>query len=369
MGFQKTGRVLGAVSMIALASATSAQETDANLNMADAEGAVVTEDRTAAVDGRVVVDQGEPKVSVTIDEPNVDVDQRAPEVTVEQPQPEITVAVPEPNVSVEQQAPIVTVEQAQPTVSVRIPEPVISIRVPRPAVDVDQANPDVAVQTPEPVVKFIRPEPKVMIEEAEPRVEVSQAEPQVAVDEAEDAQIDIATSEPEINVRQADEADVAISQAEPEVRVKEAEEAVINVNQEEARVVLMDYETDQTGEMQSEEDRASYAAGMERHPMYDMTADELMGVALIAEDGEDVGEIERVGSRGDVIVAIVGVGGFLGMGECDVAVPLDRLTVAGDSVVLPETSESELRQMPEFRTSEVEFADPEARVGDLVVTR
>ena len=73
-----------------------------------------------------------------------------------------------------------------------------------------------------------------------------------------------------------------------------------------------------------------------------------------AENAETIGEIEDliVGNDGNIDAAIVGVGGFLGVGEKDVAVSFERLKFVskdgGDSYVVLETTKEELDSAPEF---------------------
>ena len=316
--------------------------------------------------GQVIVEQEDAEVDVTVPEPDVNVSQDAPVVTVEQGQPEVNVAVPEPTVRVQQQAPIITVEQAQPQVTVRIPEPVVTVQVPKPQVDVDTGEPIVDLEQPEPVVKFVRPEPKVTIEEAEPRVTVEQAEADVNVAESEEARVDVEQQEANVNVQQGEDANVVVEEAEaPQVNVEGAEGAEIDVEQEQARVLMEDFNADEQGNM-AEEDRARYQENVQRLPIFNLTAEELTGRSVATETGEDVGEIDFIGVRGDTVVAIIGVGGFLGMGENEVAIPVEKLIMREDEVIVPGVTEERLESMPEFNEAEVEILDPGMRLAESV---
>lgn len=316
--------------------------------------------------GQVIVEQEDPTVNVTVPDPEVTVDQAAPEVTVEQPQPEITVTQPKPRVTVRQQAPIVTVEQAQPVVTVHIPEPIVTVRVPEPEVDVNTSEPQIEVQQPEPVVRFIRPQPRIIVEEVEPEIRIENAEPNVTVNEPEDVVVDVRQAEARVNIEQAGEPEVRVETAEPQVNVREAEGADVSVDQGEARVNIADYKTDGAGRMASEEDRTRYSETMRRHSMYRMKVSDLVGMEVISEDNQNVGDIDYLGMRGDTVVAIVGVGGFLGLGERDVAVPLDRLIVRDNRVILPRISEAELERMPEYDSREVRIVDTDDHIADLI---
>ena len=336
----------------------------------EAEAEVEVEGDAAATanvaGGQVVVEQEDAQVDVTVPEPDVNVSQDAPVVTVEQGQPEVTVAVPEPTVRVQQQAPIITVEQAQPQVTVRIPEPVVTVQVPKPQVDVETGEPIVDLEQPEPVVKFVRPEPKVTIEEAEPRVTVEQAEANVNVAESEEARVAVEQEEANGNVQQGEDANVVVEEAEaPEVNVEGAEGAEINVEQEQARVLMEDFNADEQGNM-AEEDRTRYQENVQRLPIFNLTAEELTGRSVATETGEDVGEIDFIGVRGDTVVAIIGVGGFLGMGENEVAIPVEKLIMREDEVIVPGVTEERLESMPEFNEAEVEILDPGMRLAESI---
>ncbi|SFQ17821.1 PRC-barrel domain-containing protein [Tranquillimonas alkanivorans] len=295
--------------------------------------------------GQFIVEQAEPRVSVDVPDPQVSVNQNAPEVTVEQPEPTITVTQSKPDVMVEQQAPVVTVEQSQPTVSVDIPEPVVTIEMPEPDVNVAQQQPNVQVQQPEPVVRFKRPEPKIVVEEAEAQVRVSEAEAQVDIDTADQAQVAIDQGEPNVDMRTAGDADVAIEQAEAEVNVEPAEGANVAVEQAEADVNLIEQE--QTAEANLQQQSAIPAEeGFTVIAIADLDPVEIEGTGVYDLNGDRIGEIEDVG-RDNLIVE---VGGFLGLGEKEVLLPKERISMqrseVGDMVrAYVDTTEEQLENM------------------------
>jgi sporulation protein YlmC with PRC-barrel domain len=61
-----------------------------------------------------------------------------------------------------------------------------------------------------------------------------------------------------------------------------------------------------------------------------MLASELIGTKVISANNESIGDINDVivDRNGQAVAAIVGVGGFLGIGEKDVAVPFKSLEFA-----------------------------------------
>jgi sporulation protein YlmC with PRC-barrel domain len=61
-------------------------------------------------------------------------------------------------------------------------------------------------------------------------------------------------------------------------------------------------------------------------------ASNFIGSAVYSTANENIGDINDLvfDAEGKVNAAVIGVGGFLGMGEKDVAVPLDKITVTKD---------------------------------------
>jgi sporulation protein YlmC with PRC-barrel domain len=70
---------------------------------------------------------------------------------------------------------------------------------------------------------------------------------------------------------------------------------------------------------------------------------------------------EKIGSISDVIItpnpdaklpsasfAIIGVGGFLGLGKHDVAIPMEQLRLQDGKLVLPGASKDALKLLPQF---------------------
>lgn len=84
-------------------------------------------------------------------------------------------------------------------------------------------------------------------------------------------------------------------------------------------------------------------------------AEALIGEDVYSVEGEDIGDIETlmVGSDGQIRNVIVSFGGFLGMGEKDVALPWERFTIGpeGEEVTVDVTA-AEVEQMPDFEWPE-----------------
>jgi len=84
-------------------------------------------------------------------------------------------------------------------------------------------------------------------------------------------------------------------------------------------------------------------------------AEDIIGRDVVNLEGEEVGEVNDVvvANDRDEMFLVVGVGGFLGMGEKDVALPVSDLRMSSDNVLLmSQKSEDQLKEMPEFNESD-----------------
>ena len=86
----------------------------------------------------------------------------------------------------------------------------------------------------------------------------------------------------------------------------------------------------------------------------DVSAKELLSENVVNAANESIGDINDVliGHDGKVAAVIVGVGGFLGMGEKDVALPYDQLTFSKDGnntlIVGTSATKESLETAPEY---------------------
>ena len=93
----------------------------------------------------------------------------------------------------------------------------------------------------------------------------------------------------------------------------------------------------------------------------DVSAKELLSENVVDAASESIGDINDVliGHDGKVAAVIVGVGGFLGMGEKDVALPYDQLTFSKDGnnslIVGTRATKESLEAAPEYSRPGVRF--------------
>lgn len=94
-----------------------------------------------------------------------------------------------------------------------------------------------------------------------------------------------------------------------------------------------------------------------------MKVADILGMNVETQDGEIVGEIDYVVKDGDGYSAVIGIGGFLGLGEYTVSLPLEKFEVKDTRLLLNSETEAELKAMPEVDESELEGLD-----GDYVIS-
>lgn len=108
-----------------------------------------------------------------------------------------------------------------------------------------------------------------------------------------------------------------------------------------------------------------------------VSANTYIGQSVYNASNESIGSVNDLILKkdGGMVAAIVGVGGFLGIGEKNVAVPMDKITIAQNTqdgsvkLTTSETAES-LKAAPEFKTLAMQSAEkaPAATGTDTTAT-
>jgi putative membrane protein len=84
-----------------------------------------------------------------------------------------------------------------------------------------------------------------------------------------------------------------------------------------------------------------------------VSLDEVLGSSVVNENGEEVGTIEDLVVKDEAHYAVLSVGGFLGLGEKNVAIPLDELKLGEDESYLMSTeTEDQLEELPEYEAAQ-----------------
>ena len=95
-----------------------------------------------------------------------------------------------------------------------------------------------------------------------------------------------------------------------------------------------------------------------------MTAKEIVGKDVVNANGKEIGEIEDlVIDDNKTVHAVIGVGGFLGIGEKDVLVPFSQLRIGADNaIMMSEATEEDLKKLPEYKKDNYEALPRDRRI-------
>ena len=194
------------------------------------------------------------------------------------------------------------------------------------------------------------PEAEVMVEE-EPEAEVVTEE---APSDGED---------PAVVVEEAP-ADDTVIVADPAAEVEDIEGGLVpedEVVEGEAVVV------DETEVEQAEVEEVEVETPVEGQ-IFEQSPEEVLGSTLLdatvmSADGEAIGDVEDMvlSADGQITGVVIGVGGFLGIGEKRVAMEYDRIQVAqdelGELTFMLDATQEMLENAPAFRTLEEAAAE------------
>jgi sporulation protein YlmC with PRC-barrel domain len=80
-------------------------------------------------------------------------------------------------------------------------------------------------------------------------------------------------------------------------------------------------------------------------------ASKLIGASVYNDNNQKVGRIGDliIPPDGSISVAILDVGGFLGVARRHVAIPVEQFTQISPRIVLPGATKEALKQLPEFK--------------------
>ena len=84
----------------------------------------------------------------------------------------------------------------------------------------------------------------------------------------------------------------------------------------------------------------------------EMTVGDVLGMIAYDPDGNKIGEIDYVITPASGPMAVIGIGGFIGLGEYTVALPLDEFKLSPDARYFTlQTDKATLKSQPEFDES------------------
>ena len=120
-------------------------------------------------------------------------------------------------------------------------------------------------------------------------------------------------------------------------------------------------------ESMTQQDPSGSQQGGQQGDLMSMPVSEIEGMQVVNQDGQELGEVERVAisNQDNQVYAIVSVGGFLGIGDESVALPIEEMNLQEDHLVLQTNrSDDELQQSAEDYNEE----DYQAVEGDTALS-
>lgn len=115
-----------------------------------------------------------------------------------------------------------------------------------------------------------------------------------------------------------------------------------------------------TGYSQQQSEKTGYSQQQtdQMQSSQNITADELEGMEVVSQQGEEIGEIKKItidSQSGEVQFVTVSQGGILGMGAKEIAVPLSAFEIRDDQAVLT-VDQSKFENVPQ-QNAEVTDSD------------
>ena len=291
----------------------------------------------------------------TSDGNRIVVQQAAPAIRVEQAPPQVSVTQAQPSVNVRQAVPEIIVRQGPPTITVQMPNPEIIVRMPEPEVNVAMAQPQVSVTQPKPDVQVVQP--------TAPQVQVSAAQqPQVNVtagaNQAANVQVDRA--QPKVTFERQGEAKVVMNQAEGQPQIKVEQMGAGAAGSAATGTAARGPATAALAPATSATQGATATGGF--------NAGRLRGMDLYSSDNQKLGDVDRVIQTTDgKALLLVGFGGFLGMGERKVAIPVEQVMTRGDRLVVSGLTNDQLKALPAYEAG-ARYRDAEATFSPVFGT-
>jgi sporulation protein YlmC with PRC-barrel domain len=244
-------------------------------------------------------------------------------------------------------------------------------RTGEPEVNVSRAEPNINVEQ--------TGEPNIRVEQDEARVQYEQIEGEDEAQQGRGAQQRSAQQDQEQQQGQRSQQQSAQDDQDRRTRQQQARNQQ-QAGQEQANrqqatgqsTGTQDEETDrqqtaaltertQTGQQPDQQAQGSAAQGGQAHPLSNWKVENLVGQPVYSERNDEVGEIDNLAMRGDQLFAIIGVGGFLGLGVHHVAIPFDRISYANDRIILPALTQEELENTPAYNEENYQILQQQER--------
>lgn len=231
--------------------------------------------------------------------------------------------------------------QAKGDITVKQQSPKVAVKQPAPRVQVQQPAPKVVIQQPKPEVIINQPKPEVTIKQAKPKVTVEKSgDPKVTIEQGGKPDVEVSRDEGRPgNSREAAKPGSGREQTFGQLQPGQKESA--EAGKQQAR-----------GDRQPSNDTARHANASPVNPDLERIRGmgrTLVGKTIYGSNNDDIGEIENVVMKnGKATAVLLDVGGFLGLGQRRVAIPLEKLKFEQGRLTTSMT-EREVEELEPYR--------------------
>lgn len=99
----------------------------------------------------------------------------------------------------------------------------------------------------------------------------------------------------------------------------------------------------------------------------EMTVGDVVGMTVYDPEDNRIGDVDYVIDRGNGAEAVIGIGGFLGLGEYTVALPMSEFELQQEPMGFSvDTDKETLEQQPEYDESEIEELPDDTMMSELM---
>lgn len=99
----------------------------------------------------------------------------------------------------------------------------------------------------------------------------------------------------------------------------------------------------------------------------EMTVGQVIGRSVVDPEGNTIGEIDYVIEQPEGVAGVIGIGGFLGLGEYTVAIQMDEFDYSPEQTTLMlDTDKETLKERPEFDESGAESLPDDTQMSSLM---
>ena len=284
-------------------------------------------------------------------------------LVIRQGEPEVTVHDSQAQVRVRQAQPQITIRQAAPTITIDQPKPQVVVRMPKPDVSVDDSKPQVTVNVPKPKVKFEGTGQQANVDvvgrnNQQGQVDISkpQQRPQVTFEH---------TGQPKIVYHRAGQPEIRYEQAQANAAQSEQAQSSNNTgamannansNGQNARQSNRDWVKRATaiandrGNTAATRNATNGSAVAGEAAMTQVKVDRLTDMSVYNERGQNLGDVDQViaDKSGHQTYIVLAHGGFLGLFQDEVALPISRLTLRNDRLVVGGMTEQDVENMQDW---------------------